>query len=128
MPDDKPLYTNSFIQDLHLPDPCKNVEEQSVDVHEIKFRDQTYYYQKSVESYTGYEFFEYNAKIDAYTPISKSTPLFLELSEFMINMDTQKSLATIADIIGSADDPDYNIFVSEPWFGYIKSGEKTIEG
>ena len=128
MPDDKPLYTNSFIQDLHLPDPCKNVEEQSVDVHEIKFRDQTYYYQKSAESYTGYEFFEYNAKIDAYTPISKSTPLFLELSEFMINMDTQKSLATIADIIGSADDPDYNISVSEPWFGYIKSGEKTIEG
>jgi ASC-1-like (ASCH) protein/superfamily II DNA or RNA helicase len=163
MPDDQPLYTNSFIQDLHLPNPCKNVEEQEVDVKEIKFRDVTYYYQKSDESYTGFEFFEYNKKIDAYTPISKSTPLFLELSEYMINMDTRKSLDTIAAIIGQSEsdeshgpesresesheseshesesheseshesesvEPKYTIHVSEPWFGYIKSGEKTIEG
>ena len=130
MPDDKPLYTNSFIQDLHLPDPCKNVEEQEVEVNELVFNNKPYYYQKNAESFTGYEFFEHNAKIDAYTPISKSTPLFLELSEYLINMDTQKSLNTIAEIIGRAESEKhtYNIFVSEPWFGYIKSGEKTIEG
>jgi ASC-1-like (ASCH) protein len=124
MPDDKPLYTNSFIQDLHLPDPCKNVEEQEVDVNELVFNNKPYYYQKNAESFTGYEFFEHNDKIDAYTPISKSTPLFLELSEYLINMNTQKSLNTIVKIIGGAE---YTIFVSEPWFGYIKSGKKTVE-
>ena len=131
MPDDKPLYTNSFIQDLHLPDPCKNVEEHEVEVNELVFNNKPYYYQKSAESFTGYEFFEHNEKIDAYTPISKSTPLFLELSEYLINMNTQQSLNTIEEIIGRAESEEnrkYNIFVSEPWFGYIKSGEKTIEG
>ena len=149
MPDDKPLYTNSFIQDLHLPDPCKNIEEQEIEVNELVFNNKTYYYQKNAESYTGYEFFEHNEKIDAYTPISKSTPLFLELSEHLINMDTKKSLDTISEIIGRDDilldgskindilpdgskinnlEPKYTIFVSDPWFGYIKSGKKTIEG
>ena len=148
MPDDKPLYTNSFIQDLHLPDPCKNIEEQEVEVNEIVFNNKTYYYQKNSESYTGYEFFEHNEKIDAYTPISKSTPLFLELSEHLINMDTKKSLDIISDIIGHDEilldrsdivsdvsknndsnlEPKYTIFVSDLWFGYIKSGKKTIEG
>ena len=139
MPDDKPLYTNSFIQDLHLPDPCKNIEEQEIEVNELVFNNKTYYYQKNAESYTGYEFFEHNEKIDAYTPISKSTPLFLELSEHLINMDTKKSLNTISEIIGRDDilpdeskinnlEPKYTIFVSDPWFGYIKSGKKTIEG
>ena len=139
MPDDKPLYTNSFIQDLHLPNPCKNIEEQEVEVNELVFNNKTYYYQKNAESFTGYEFFEHNEKIDAYTPISKSIPLFLELSEHLINMDTKKSLDTISEIIGSAEmsatsatsansEPKYTKFVSEPWFGYIKSGKKTVEG
>ena len=133
MPDDKPLYTNSFIQDLHLPNPCKNIEEHEVEVNEFIFNNKTYYYQKNAESFTGYEFFEHNEKIDAYTPISKSTPLFLELSEHLINMDTKKSLDTISEIIGSAEisansEPKYTKFISNPWFGYIKSGKKTVEG
>ena len=64
-------------------------------------------------------------------------------------MDTKKSLDTISEIIGRDDilldgskindilpdgskinnlEPKYTIFVSDPWFGYIKSGKKTIEG
>jgi len=84
-PTNEKLFSDNLMKDLKLPNPCQIAEEEEAEVQEITVNDTPYYFTKNEQAVHGYDFYEYNATLNAYVDLKPNDPIIDTLLE---NLDS----------------------------------------
>jgi hypothetical protein len=82
-PTSETLFTDDIRNDIRNPDPCKEVEEIEVELHEIEYKGIKYYYKQDDGSPIGYSFYKYDPKLNAHVEMELSDPIVNELMDII---------------------------------------------
>lgn len=82
-PTNQPLFSNDIRNDIKRQDPCKEIEELELDLHEITYKNKIYYYKKDSTSPIGYTFYTFEPKLNGIAAIDFSNPIVMELLDII---------------------------------------------
>lgn len=77
MPDNQPLFTDNFYNDMKLNDPCKETKETTVKATEIEIDGKTYYYVTDKTTLYGIKVYTTSGQKGVYTRLKESDPEFM---------------------------------------------------
>lgn len=90
VPNKARLYTDNIFDELNQPSPCLKYVETNIEAHTILVDGIKYAYKPNDESIYGISIYQYNDKLDAYTILPESNPLFNKINDLIDNLNASK--------------------------------------
>lgn len=83
VPDGNTLFIMDPVEDLKLPDPCVPYDTEEIDVEEIDYNGEKYYYKKDESAVFNYRIYQFDKTLDNYVELPENEDLYSEIVDFI---------------------------------------------